>query len=99
MKVGIISHNKQEANNFLNSLLGTLPVEEIKLMSMTNGKKCVYMEDGTEYEVLDSDLDELEEYYAIRFYLSTKLPESYSLEVSFRCRDVNNALSPFIIYF
>jgi hypothetical protein len=99
MKVGVISHNKQEANNFLNSLLATLPVEEIKLMTMTNGRRCIYMDDGTEYEVLDSDLDLLEDYQAIRFYLSTRLPETYSLEVSFRCRDVNNSLSPFIIYF
>ena len=57
------------------------------------------LEDGTEYNVLDSDLDVLEDYQAIRFYLSTRLPESYALEVSFRCRDVDNSLSPFIIYF
>ena len=79
MKIGIIAHSKQDANNFLNSL----PEPE----------------DGIEYNVLDSNLDLLEDYQAIRFYLSTKLPESYSLEVSFRCRDIDNALLPFIIYF
>ena len=99
MKIGIIAHSKQDANSFLNSLLDILPVGDIKLISASSGRKYVCMEDGTEYEVLDSDLDLIRGYKAVRFYLSKNLSENYSIEVSLRNQDHENALMPFIIYF
>jgi len=99
MKIGIISYTTKDANNFLNSVISTLPVEDIKKMTMIAGRRLVCMEDGTEYEVLNSDLDLLRGYKAVRFYLSKKLPESFSIEVTFRNTDHENALIPFIIYF
>ena len=99
MKIGIISHAIKDSNNFFNSIINGLPVETIKRLSISGGRKFAYIEDGREYEVLNADLDLIRGYKAIRFYLSKKLPESYSIEVSFRNKDNDNALIPFIIYF